>query len=1059
MSVIKWISTTSKSFHDPSAWSGGTVPGVNDTVSFTSEYTGMCTCHADVEIGGLGISSDFPASAFIPGENRVVVYGDIEVASKINFSGAQLELTGVSDQNVTFPQDMDHAVFLIVNKYSGRLTIGNGTFSLAGDCHINGTLSFSSSFTGSFQTNGYGVSIAGFSIPLPITGTIKFGTSTISNSGPVDFRGVPLSGVITADKAKWIQSGGTASTPNAWRDGGGVRTGLFDLIQFVEGSYTVMDYTNHWFATPQSLVDILGNVQFKAGTQFLFGRVNIGQNASLTGGDINLYATALTGNTRAIHLTRLRARDNFNLPVNGDYDIPVDLMSNVGTSSITGVVGDGSIFRKRLSLYVESSSTFNVKLNNVTCMADVVTSRTPTATLNIIGNITLAGTNDQFIDFSFSRTDHLFFRLNKPRGQYRISGGMVKLYGESWIHYLDCEAFPDGFSLNGSSLNITGTQLHLIEIDSDKYVLNGKLAFHGQDFLMRNTVLPHDSVLSFVNACDARFISLDEAACSPGTIQVEETGTLQIRHRNSHGIDGQALSRIVLSGDLTVKGTLKCPDVGETRLIFSGSHATCEIGHLAASPNAVLILEPQCNAVKPNHLKVEGRVELEWNVPVSEINLLPGDYREFKEILVPENVETIRFSPGRYEFSRIAIATSADHETKFFSSSQEEIRISGEYAVKGSGTCSSMIEQFVLDTLVLGCPFEYNGDFVRIDHPLVYDRGFISCTNKLVIRGTTPCEIDDGNVIDVQELCVCDADGSMTVPHYGYESLTLTAAEQDSVFPLRGEYRMKNFTLTANRYRLLVDVNEFPVMQCSGNMVSRTENNGCVEIRGDGSDTWVLNGSERQTVDLSFVHGRHVMGTLVDSNTAAGDDHIVLASPLAVIYYTNTAGMPLEPCENLTILSSIFLESQLALVVEGQPEPFVATGIRLENGKIFSGGTAGFYAEIMDQKQTPLDTGLVETIILDVKMMNPIAPYLHKERKNLVSGKELVVGNVLKPSLREEGHRLPENFHFNFHFDNGISGIIHFDEPGLYYVLFGIKLFGHKKAIPLRYELFCERPI
>ena len=160
----------------------------------------------------------------------------------------------------------------------------------------------------------------------------------------------------------------------------------------------------------------------------------------------------------------------------------------------------------------------------------------------------------------------------------------------------------------------------------------------------------------------------------------------------------------------------------------------------------------------------------------------------------------------------------------------------------------------------------------------------------------------------------------------------------------------------------------------------------------------------------------------------------------------------------MTILSEVSLKVQLYLVINGSGECLSEEGMKLQQATIISGGTMSFFAQLADLKDQPIRPELVEQILLDCQMMNPAAPYLHEPRRTVIRQLNLVVPSVLSPAWRTDVYRLPEGQTFNFHLDSSMLRELQFEEPGLYYVTFGVKLFGHKNALPLRYEILCERP-
>ena len=292
------------------------------------------------------------------------------------------------------------------------------------------------------------------------------------------------------------------------------------------------------------------------------------------------------------------------------------------------------------------------------------------------------------------------------------------------------------------------------------------------------------------------------------------------------------------------------------------------------------------------------------------------------------------------------------------------------------------------------------------------------------------------------------------VPSLHYKDVTARAFERESHIPMRGNYSLENFSLQADHGAMLtLDLTAGCEVVISGDMTSSNAN-GNIRILSNGSDKWILAGANDQEIDLSLEHGFHFLGTLVNAKTE-GD--VSITSPLAVIKYCMPDGTRLAPLPNMTVLSEIFLQGKLYFAPSGSLDSSSQEGIRLENGKIHSGNTAVFLGKIMDQNGVSLNPDLIEELTLDCHMMNPVAPSLHPPRTVIVYRERLSVLDCFSCGWQTNEYLLDEEAKYNFRFDSGLSETLRFFAPGLYYVQFGIKLFGRKALIPIRYEIMCER--
>jgi hypothetical protein len=487
---------------------------------------------------------------------------------------------------------------------------------------------------------------------------------------------------------------------------------------------------------------------------------------------------------------------------------------------------------------------------------------------------------------------------------------------------------------------------------------------------------------------------------------------------------------------------------------MQGEEKSCRLGKLIAENQSEIIIEPKSNAIQPAGLEVIGNVRLFWGPETKAIHLLPGHYKGFHEICVPPHITECRLSSGEYDLSILNITTPQTGEIQLTQNDEGNVVLYGITKITGNGTCRNTIDFLRLEYLQLSTSLEFTSERMQVDHPVICNGG-ISGNGKLILSGISPFQLRDAS-LDVGELHLYDGNGSFPVPASGYRSLTLESRNRDSLFTLRGEYGIASLTMMTDTHTLTVDIDPTTVIHCSGAVNTQKYGDGNIRWLGDGSETWVLEGNASQTLDMNFEHGYHVLGTMFNDKSSGT---LTVLSPLSVVYYMKPDGTPLPAPENMTILSAVSLQCQLFLVTGGTGKSLSQEGTRLENGTVISGGTVAFYARLADQDGQPIHPNLVEKIRLDCTLMNPIAPYLHDPRRSVIRNLELDVPRVLSPGWQTDVKRLPEGKMYNFCMNSSMFRELRFEQPGLYYVTFTVKIFGQKNAVPFRYEIHCERPV
>ena len=487
---------------------------------------------------------------------------------------------------------------------------------------------------------------------------------------------------------------------------------------------------------------------------------------------------------------------------------------------------------------------------------------------------------------------------------------------------------------------------------------------------------------------------------------------------------------------------------------MSGEDKVCQLGKLIAESQSEIRIEPQSNAVQPIGLEVNGNVNLFWGQETTAVHLLPGDYTAFAEFSIPSHITECRLNSGEYDFCVLNITPPQAGEIQLTQSDEGNVLLRGQTVITGHGICQNTIDFLQLEHLLLNATLRFTSEQMQVDHPVVLG-GNITGTGSLILLGTQPFPLN-GDSLDVGELHVVDGDASIVVPTSGYQSLTLEAKNRDSRFALHGEYHIDDFTLMTDAHTLTLEAGHATSIYCTGSVATSCSGNGSIRWHGDGSETWVLEDNAVQTLDMTFEHGHHVLGTVINSKTGGS---ITVASPLCVVDYRKPDGTSLPALANLTVLSKQSLQGELFLVVNGTGECVSGEGVKLQRVTIISGGTVAFYAKLTDLEEQPLRPELVEQIRLDCHVMNPLAPYLHEPRRTVLNRLNLEIPRVLSSVWRADENRLPQGQTFNFHLDSAMLRELQFDEPGLYYVTLTVKLFGHKNAVPFRYEIHCERPV
>lgn len=688
--------------------------------------------------------------------------------------------------------------------------------------------------------------------------------------------------------------------------------------------------------------------------------------------------------------------------------------------------------------------------SNVTlrCHTDVIFAQAPTASFQAM--VLCAANSTQTIDIQ--RNDQLIaMGIENDQGTPRLIG-RYKLVRNSRSYAFPVLEPGSSLQLNGFQLQITGHELFLTESELERLDLDGELVFYGSDLVMSSFERHDASKITIAGTCDARFLSTTGEYDLPD-IKVTETGCLRLPFSLHRYVSGTVADSFSVHGDVDICGTLEIPEPGQCRWNMSETADRFSAGRLVAGNNAELRIDPGTAELAPENLRVEGNVVFQWNADEATAKLAPGDYRAVSLLKFGENIATVSFRPGEYRFSSVNITTGNGKTIALLDSSGDGgVHCLGNFVICGEGICQTAMTDAHFESVSLDRPFVFDSDAIRIDRPEVLSDGRIE-GNRLIALATSAFTMADDDSLDVETLHLLDGDGSFHVPEKGYRSLILEARESDSFVELDGVYQLENLHLAANAHRLTVDVCRSPKIAISGNITSERFHGGTIHVKGNGADQWIFNGSADQTIQLELEHGAHVLHRMIDAKPSG---NIILELPLTVFDFRDQHGNHLSALDGMTILSDITLSTRLMSTREGGGEFQGQDGVELEQVSMITGEIVKFYAKIAAGEGEAIAVDWVESVTLDCRMMNPIAPSLHQPRKEIVRSGVLSVSDVL--SQQFESHpSLPEGETYNFHFSNRNIPALSFEIPGLYHVVIGVKLFGHTQPLPMRYVLLCDR--
>ena len=870
----------------------------------------------------------------------------------VNFTGT-MQLTGSNDQDVDWSA-MNASASLSSVKSAGDVNIIDGDFDLNDDSDFGGKLSFAAGYSGTFATNGYAVQCKGFDAGDTIPGMIDLGTSTVTNYGSFDGRGLLLANFVV-NGATWIQKGGTSSSRIQWWDGNTVQRTFANLIfeedSFVELAASIL-YNCH--------IKLNGNLIIVKGFRNVGRSFTIGKNADISGpGYMELYGSSIVGHIENIHdLTHLSFRNECS-GVGGLYQIPVFLRVQEGATN---------------------NATF---MGNPEFLADVR-----------VEMLTSSSTAKYNINFSNSR-----FR----KGLYvskAVNSQTITFNGKLFIHsspeqWMDIVGFGIGTS---------------VVIDS------------------------HVTM-----SCRQETLALPD-------FEISEQGHLVLDANMSGNNDFR------LPHDFVIKGILEIPPSRNIHIHLVGENTAFTAGTLLAQPQASLIISLGTSSFQADHLRLEGNVRVNWFSDHATATLLPGDYTSLSHWSLDENITDIKFYPGTYQFDNLVMISSSESEKNIDLLEDFPLVCWGTWTILGENACVVKHSNIRLANIVLDTNLVIDPSIsLQIDYPNLLENGRIT-GHHLIARATSAFQMKKDDALDLEILHLIDGDGSWSAFEKGFQSLILEAGEQDSFIVLDGNYQVENMKLVADGHTLTVDVCKGPRIVFSGNLTTECLNGGKIRLKGNGSEQWIFNGDGNQQITLELEHGYHILGKVIHAKNSG-----TLTANLEILVgeYRNQTGAYLEPIENMTISSKILLKPRLMLAVEGTDDFFAQDGTSLTDCKLLTKAKVHLYAKLVGEDGSPIKRSLIETIHLDVKSMNPIIPHLHEPRAVMVRELPLVTEDIFSDQLEECPYG--EDEEFNLYFSNCEWDMMQFRSPGLYYVIVGVKLFGHKLPMQLRYEIHCER--
>lgn len=281
-------------------------------------------------------------------------------------------------------------------------------------------------------------------------------------------------------------------------------------------------------------------------------------------------------------------------------------------------------------------------------------------------------------------------------------------------------------------------------------------------------------------------------------------------------------------------------------------------------------------------------------------------------------------------------------------------------------------------------------------------------------------------------------------------SLAVESQTRETTLEFPGEkYEWDDFQIIGVAYPVNLDLTSGAEIGLAGDMTG----SGTIRWIGQGTEKLVFRGNQNQKMDVSFKHGDHMINRIINAKSGG---QLTLLQPVTVWRYLDAEGNPLLPLDKMRILSNVELRFALMLAGDRQKEVLNNNGgTKLDEGIVACNGGAVFFGKISDASGNPVDAMLLESIVVKILKMNPVAPNLHPPRRVVVSERRIPIAEVVSKTWQQilTSQGVSE---YNFRYASDETGDLKFPTPGLYYVIFKVKMFGKHTPVPLRFALKCE---
>lgn len=548
---------------------------IDSNVIFTAENSGTegCTVTGAVQLNKTATFVCPATNDITHNASGLDLMGDVVFQQNgtgvLTISG-EVKLTGTNDQNVI--GNASTVIPIAAQKTAGNVAINGGDFSLTGDSDFGGELSFASGYAGTFETNGYSVAMRGFSAPNMITGTIDLGASTITNNGNVDWNGLTTTNFI-AKNAMWIQQGGLKDTPHLWNTSSTIIHKI-KALKFDADSYTRSNYLR----AIECNLDILGDCRFDVTVYVTKSNVDISITANIHGNGQLQFVNCIISGTFENVTNPVYIREGTTAP-GSIYNCPITIYSYTGVAATT-ILQPGAIFRNAVELQNDYIGNLTVNVNNATFCSDVIAYKRSTGNININGNIKLAESVNQSVDFGVVEST-VGLSAEKTAGNVTIAGGNFALADEFTI---ENEGTPSGsLTLAGTASLVSGeyavTVADFDSLQTTGEVTIGNLTVSGDVAAGASTVIDgvtlvggNDQNIDFALVENVPELVFNKFDSGNTVVQVSDSGNIEDLKLTTKGTGGDAYvagtGTVRLSDDLTLRFLTK----DETILFDKNEH-------------------------------------------------------------------------------------------------------------------------------------------------------------------------------------------------------------------------------------------------------------------------------------------------------------------------------------------------------------------------------------------------------------------------------------------------------------------------------------------------------